>query len=171
MVPVRRAVDYTLQAHAPYPAMALDRLWSVIALNEPAQLLFKPLGIEAGSNLLHFVTSSPVATLVENWPEVAHHTARRLRTESLAQGGVSELDKAADILAAVGGSATLSEFPVVPTVYRFGEMRLSLFSTIAQFGTPTDLALDDLKIELYFPTDEQTRQFLESLSPPKDSSS
>ena len=83
---------------------------------------------------------------------------------------MSELDKAADILAAVGGSATLSELPVVPTVYRFGEMRLSLFSTIAQFGTPTDLALDDLKIELYFPTDEQTRQFLESLSPPGDSS-
>ncbi|MGB7336606.1 MAG: transcriptional regulator, partial [Salaquimonas sp.] len=50
--------------------------------------------------------------------------------------------------------------PVVPTIFRLGDMRLSLFGTIAQFGTPEDLTLDDLKIELFFPSDEASREVL-----------
>ena len=41
-------------------------------------------------------------------------------------------------------------------IVSLGETRLSMFSTIAQFGTPEDIALDDLKIELYYPMDGQT---------------
>jgi hypothetical protein len=43
-------------------------------------------------------------------------------------------------------------------------LRLSLFTTIAQFGTPEDLALDDLKIELFFPSDKETEATLRALS-------
>ena len=53
--------------------------------------------------------------------------------------------------------------PVVPTVFRQGDLRLSLFTTIAQFGTPEDLALDDLKIELFFPSDDATDAILKAM--------
>ena len=43
-------------------------------------------------------------------------------------------------------------------------MRLSLFAIIAQFGTPEDLALDDLKIELFFPADSETELALRAMS-------
>ena len=39
----------------------------------------------------------------------------------------------------------------IPAIFRNGDIRLSLFATLAQFGTAEDLPLDDLRIELYFP--------------------
>ena len=53
--------------------------------------------------------------------------------------------------------------PVVPTIFRPGSMRLSLIATIAQFGTPDEVALDDLKLEFYFPADKPTEQVLREL--------
>ncbi|MFG5380643.1 hypothetical protein [Yoonia sp. R2-816] len=98
--------------------------------------------------------------VIENWPAVAHYAAMRLRTESAAQGGVAALDRVADHLAAVPGAPQQPTGPVVPTIYRAGPLRLSLIATIAQFGTPEDLMLDDLRIELYFPADTVTADIL-----------
>lgn len=160
MAPVRAAVDYTLNQHAPYPALAIDRLWSIVQMNGPAQGLFGPLKLHQGDSLLELMLSDILPPLIENWPQVAHHAAQRLRTESTAQGGVALFDKAAEKLAEVPMSTPHSSGPVVPTIFRAGSIRLSLFTTIAQFGTPEDLTLDDLKIELYFPADHETEKAL-----------
>lgn len=164
MAPVRTAVDYTLNQHAPYPALAIERLWKIVQMNEPAERLLGPLNLSEGDSLLELMLSDFLPPLIENWPEVAHHTAQRLRTESTAQGGVSTLDDAAEKLAAVPIGIQHSNSPVVPTIYRAGTIRLSLFSTIAQFGTPEDLTLDDLKIELYFPADSETEDALRAMA-------
>lgn len=163
MAPIRAAVDYTLEQHAPYPGLAIDRLWSVVRMNRPAAMLFGQLGLAEGDNLLDLMLSDALPDMIENWSQVAHHVAQRLRTESAAQGGVSELDRAADRLGEVPSREISTPMPVVPTTLRAGDQRLSLFSTIAQFGTPEDLTLDDLKIELYFPADDATRTVFESM--------
>ncbi len=160
MAPVRAAVDYTLERHAPYPAIAIDRLWTVVNMNAPAKQLFGFVGLVEGDSLLDLMVSDALPSVIENWPDVAHHAAQRLRTESAAQGGVAELDSAADVLAAVGGVGRAPLGPVAPTIFRAGPLRLSLFGTIAQFGTPEDLTLDDLRIELYFPADKATEKVL-----------
>jgi hypothetical protein len=93
-----------------------------------------------------------------------HHMLVRLRTESLHLGGDQILDAAAEKLsAALGPQASAPATPlaaVIPTRYRAGDITLSLFSTIAQFGTAEDIALADLKIEMLFPADEATREVL-----------
>lgn len=160
MAPIRMAVEHTLKRHSPYPAIAIDRLWTIVQANEPAEKLFGFIGATVGSSMIELILSDTIAQLIENWPEVAHHAAQRLRIESTAQGGVPEFEHAAAQLSKVPWRPEPAENPVVPTIYRFGDQRLSLFSTIAQFGTPTDLTLDDLKIELFFPADESTDQFL-----------
>lgn len=160
MAPIRSALDHTLTQHAPYPAFAVNRLWKVVRLNQPAKRLFRMVGVVEGSSLLDLVASGALSEFVENWPEVAHHSAQRLRTESAALGGVGELDWAANVLSDVPHQSQDHTSPVVPTIYKAGDLRLSLFSTIAQFGTPVDLTLEDLKIELFFPADEQTKQLL-----------
>jgi hypothetical protein len=33
MAPVRAAIEYTLAAHTPYPAIAIDRRWIVFKMN------------------------------------------------------------------------------------------------------------------------------------------
>ena len=160
MAPVRAAMNHSLERHAPYPALAVDRLWSVVAMNAPARMLFGTLGVAEGGSLLDLMISDVLPPLIENWPDVAHHVAQRLRTESAAQGGIARLDDVADALADVPGAGRTPIGPVVPTIYRFGALRLSLFAIIAQFGTPEDVTLDDLKIEFYFPADAVTRDTL-----------
>ncbi len=165
MAPIRVAIDHTLARHAPYPGLAVDRLWTVLRMNEPARALFGLIGLVEGASLLELMRSDALPPLVENWPDVAHHVSLRLRTESAAQGGIPALDRVADHLATVPGASERAVGPVVPTIYRAGPTRLALFSTIAQFGTPEDLTLDDLRIELFFPADPETDKTLRTLTP------
>lgn len=163
MAPVRAAIDHTLKNHAPYPAIALDADWALVRMNEPAEKLFAMLGVSEGASLLDLMLQPHMPHVIENWPEVARHTALRLRTESAAQGGRDNLDRVAEHLEAVECEVSDAVTPVVSAIYRAGEIRLSLFATIAQFGTPEDVTLDNLKIELFFPSDEATEVFLSAM--------
>jgi len=93
MAPIRHAMEQMLDRHAPYPAFAFDRRWTLLKMNSPAKLLFSSFDIVEGSCILDFLTSNQVPDLIENWPEVAYQAAQRLRTESAVQGGVPEFDR------------------------------------------------------------------------------
>jgi transcriptional regulator with XRE-family HTH domain len=168
MAPVREAIDWTIARHAPYPAVVMDRLWHLVSLNRPATQLFAGLGLGPGDSLLDAIMAPDgPSRFIENWPEVAYHTLLRLRAESAAGGGISVLDAAADHLAADPAIAAWQPpdiLPaIVPTIYNAGGLRLSLMSTYAQFGTAEEVALADMKIELMFPADPQTRDLLQRL--------
>lgn len=164
LAPVRAALAHIMENHAPYPAFALDRDWRVVDMNGPSRQLFGVFGLSEGGSLIEIILRGEVQAMIENWPEVAHHTAQRLRTESAAQGGSPVLDAAAEALAQTPYPGAHTGPPVLSTIYRAGGMRLSLFSTIAQFGTPEDLILDDLKIEMFFPADPETEAALRAMA-------
>jgi transcriptional regulator with XRE-family HTH domain len=162
LAPIQAAIHYLLERHAPYPAIAVNKLWTVVSMNRPATVLFGQLGISPGTSLLDVMVSKVFQNAIENWPEVAHYAVARLRTESAAQGGVAALDFTANALSR-GLVAVDEKKPLgvaMPTIFKVGEFRLALFSLIAQFGTPEDVTVDDLKIELYFPSDEATENAL-----------
>ena len=164
MTPILEAVSWTLERHAPYPGLVLDRLWQIVKLNAPAAKLFAPLGLAEGKSLLDLVTNPMMPNLIENWPEVAHHTMLRLRAESAAAGGIPELEATIQHLS--GHSQITNDIPLgpaIPTIYRFGDQRLSLFGTIAHFSTINDETLDDLRIELFFPADQESADWLTSM--------
>lgn len=169
MAHVRAAVDWTLQRHDPYPAFALDRHWHVVRLNRSAALLLSGAGVEEGDSLLEaLLDRDRLAPMLENRAEVIEHMIARLRTESTHLGGDPVLDAAIErLLADPDHKPRAAETPLpilVPARYRVGNMILSLFSTIAQFGSAEDIALTELKIELMFPEDEPTRAVLVSLA-------
>jgi transcriptional regulator with XRE-family HTH domain len=164
MAPVRRAVSRQLDRHMPWPGLALDRLWVIREANPTAAALFGALGVGVGDSLVELMTSGALAGVVENWPEVAHHAAIRLGTESAALGGVPEFDAAIRYLSGFPAPKVGQAQPVIPTVLRHGGMRLAMFATISQFGTPEDLLLDDLKVELYFPMDEATETAFQGMA-------
>ncbi len=169
MAQIHEAVDWMLQRHAPYPALALDRHWTIVRANMPATFLIAAADLKEGDNLLHAMTNTEMMKdLLENWQEVAQHMIMRLRTESSHLGGDKVLDAAARKLV-----ASLAEEdwhndgvlpPVVPARYRAGTGTLAFFSTLAQFGTAEDIALAELKIEMMFPADEATKTALLNLS-------
>lgn len=156
MAPIRQAVDWQLERHLPYPGLAVDRFWTVRQANATATALFGTLGIGVGDSMLDLLMSDALPQVVENWSEVAHNAAIRLRTESAALGGIPEFEAAVKYLSSEEQQGEPKPDPVVPTILRVGDLRLSMFATISQFGTPEDLLLDDLKIETYFPMDETT---------------
>ena len=164
MTPVRAAIDWTLERHDPFPAFALDAHWSLVSLNKCAERLLGAAGLQAGDSLLDaFVADDRLPTMIDNWPEVARHMSSRLRTESAYLGGDDVLDRAAHILSKAQGDPPEANgiLPAVTAVrYRPGDVILSFFSTIAQFGTAEDIALADMKIEFLFPADEITREYL-----------
>jgi hypothetical protein len=47
--------------------------------------------------------------------------------------------------------------PVLPMHFQKGGTSLRLFTTIATLGTPQDITLQELRIESFFPMDDETR--------------
>ena len=169
MASVRRAMDWTITRHAPYPGLIMDRLWRIVAMNRTGQAIFGAAGFGEGTSLLDALTDpGRFEALIENWGEVGHHTLLRLRGESARAGGLAELDRAAAFLAADPRIAAfvpqVRTTAVIPTLYRMGDQRLALFSTYAQFGSAEEVGLADMKIELMFPADEAARQMLEAIA-------
>jgi len=162
MAPVAQALEWTLARHAPYPGLALDRFWKIEAMNTPAQQLFTGLGISLGDSLLNLMCDPVMPDLIENWPTVAHMAALRLRAESAAVGGEPQLDRVADYLAQQPAPGDLPNGPAIPTIYRVGEMRLSLLGMISVFSSANDETIDDLRLELFYPADPETETYLKA---------
>jgi hypothetical protein len=45
---------------------------------------------------------------------------------------------------------------------------LKLFTTLTTFGTPLDITIDELAIELFFPADDKSDQMLRSIAHTRD---
>lgn len=169
MTQVRAAMGWMIDRHAPYPALVLDRLWRIVALNPPAARLFGTVGFAEGASLLDALSDpSAFSSLIENWIEVGHHTALRLKAESARAGGIAALDRAVAALMAdpeiAAHQPRATGRAILPTVYRLGDRRLAMFSTYAQFGAAEEVALSDMKIELMFPADSEARSILEGMA-------
>ena len=168
MSPVRQAVDWMLERHDPYPAFALDRHWHVQKMNRTASTLLAGLGLGPGDSLIGALAGNEsFRAAIENLDQVVAHAIARLRTEIAHIGGDPVLEVAmADLIELdVAGQVPDGVLPAfVPTQFRAGGMVLSLFSTLAQFGTAEDVALAEMKIEMMFPADETTRQVLMAMA-------
>lgn len=159
MEPIRKAIAHMIEGHSPYPAFVFDRHWTVLDANVCGRAMLTGFGLQTGDSFIDFLlTPGRGAELVENWPEVADHLAARFRLESAHLGGDPVLERAAaELTMAPGGEAEPAkggDLPPVLTVrFRVGEQIYPMFSTITQFGTAEDIALADIKIEMFFPMD------------------
>lgn len=168
--PLMAAIDWTIQRHEPYPAFVIDRHWVLKRMNRPATMLFGGAGLSEGHSMLEALISDPVLrSAIEDIDDMLAHIRTRLRTEISHLGGDEVLEQAVARIESLPEYQSPPAFDetivpaVIPAKYRAGEITLSLFSTIAQFGTAEDLALADLRIEMLFPADDATRTFFEML--------
>jgi hypothetical protein len=101
---------------------------------------------------------------IENWEQIALWLARRLRAEAIAEGiDPADDPEIAALLADPQLTALARDARVEPAAtpaltarFRVGDTRLALFSFIATVGTPFDTALQDLRLEFFFPADAAT---------------
>lgn len=168
--PFRAILNEMISRHAPNPAMLVDRHWTVIEANaSAAQLLSALSGDSDERNIVRTITSSASAeAVIDNYAEVLAELHARIQMEALEAGDDPVLT---ELLAALEGArvrfpqttASTQRRPLLPLILNTPAGRLSFLSTIAHFGTTEDVTIRDLRLELLFPADDQTRVALTKL--------
>ncbi|MGQ0543643.1 MAG: helix-turn-helix domain-containing protein [Blastocatellia bacterium] len=176
MTAVRAAVDVILAGHEPNPAIAIDRRWTLHAMNKAAELLTKmvdPLLVEPPVNVLRFcLHPNGLAKHIANYFEWRHfliaHLDRQveLTGDHVLSALVEELREYPPPRGAIRPreNAEIKHNIAVPLKLStdFGE--LSFMSVTTVFGTPIEITLEELAIESFFPTDAFTTEFLKQAS-------
>ncbi|HEY8537144.1 MAG TPA: helix-turn-helix transcriptional regulator [Vicinamibacterales bacterium] len=164
----RRAVDLVLAGHEPYPALAVDRHWTLVAANRAVQPLLAGVAsalLEPPVNVLR-LTLHPdgLAGRIANPGEWRAHLLHRLQRQVDVSGDAGLADLLEELrgypVPATAGEETLFDPDafVVPFRLRTGAGTLSFFSTTTVFGTPVDITLSELALETFFPADAETAQ-------------
>lgn len=169
----REAVALILRAHAPHPALAVDRRWNLVAANAAvapllaavdAALLVPPVNVMRLA--LH---PCGLAPRIANFPEWRAHLLERLHRQVEASADPALAALAAELAAFPTPSAAArssSGTPggiAVPLELDTAQGRLSLISTTTVFGTPAEITLSELAIEAFYPADDATAGRLKRL--------
>lgn len=169
--PFRAVLSEMMAKHAPNPALVCDRHWNLLDANLTAKALVSgldPSGTQ--SNLIRLLSEQALASdLVANFPQVLHEMTARLQLEVLEAGNDPVLKSLLQSLEAASKAhpykpAASPRSPVVPLVFNTPDQPLSFLSVIAHFGTSEDVTVRDLRLELFFPTDDYTRNAMIALS-------
>ncbi len=158
----RRAIDMLLDKHNPYPAYAIDGHWNIVRANTAAQLFLPPDGER---NVIRLTYGGPWQALIDNWDQLAWLGVRRVQADASRFPDDPEL-KALVELATASAAAAPKTGPdgsshVMCPRFRIGDNLVSTIAVVAQFGAPLDVTLDELRIELIFPADQDADLFFQ----------
>src|SRR6516162_3865630 len=173
----RKVIDLVLAGHAPYPALAVDRHWTIVAANKAVALLLERIEaslLRAPVNALRLgLHPAGLAPRIANFAEWRAHLLTRLRRQIDLTADpvlVALLGELADYPTPAGGQSDRLhpslEYADVVVPLKFvtdGEI-LSLFSMTTVFGTPVDITLSELAIESFLPADAATAEALRRLA-------
>jgi len=168
----RQAVELVIQGHAPYPALAVDRHWTLVAANDAVPQLLS--GVDAALlrppvNVMRLALHpAGLAPRIVNLPEWRSHLLERLRRQVEASADpvlVALLDELR------GYPVPYAPRPPRPARDNAGIVLpfelatdagvLAFFSTITVFGTPIDVTLSELALECFYPADAATAEILQ----------
>jgi len=176
MAAARRAVDLVLKGHEPFPALAVDRHWNLVAHNALVPLLMEGAAAELVQppvNVLRLsLRPDGLASRIANLAQWRAHLLERLQ-QQIAATGDGKLVALHDELAAFPAPNVGHDAPaaggelsgvVVPFQLATPSGVLSFISTTTIFGTPVDITLQELAVESFFPADAQTAAALTALA-------
>jgi transcriptional regulator with XRE-family HTH domain len=174
---VREALDLILTAQEPYPAVVVDRGWNLVAANSAMAALaawVDPALLQPPVNVMRVgLHPRGLAHWTINLGEVRAYFLGRLARQVAITG---DTDLAALLEEVTGYPGERDPDPAGETAARniitpLMRMRspdgdeLSLFATVATFGTATEVTTSELSIELTFPADAATAETLQKLRP------
>jgi transcriptional regulator with XRE-family HTH domain len=178
MARVLDAVRTMLANQEPYPAVAVDRAWTIRLANKAFERLTGLLGDDLWArtggggerNLMRlFFHPAGVRPSITNWRAIAPVLWQRAKREAESLDGremqllLSELERYQDpdVLRPAEEQPLL---PVLPLEIERDGIRLSLFTTITTFGTAQDVTADELRIECFFAADDATAERFKALA-------
>lgn len=171
----RQAVDLVLAGHEPYPALAIDRHWTLVAANRaiaPLLVAADPILLQPPVNVIRFsLHPAGLAPHIINYQEWRAHVLARLRRQIDISADPVLTELLRDI-AAYPAPAARTHTPVppqaepqvvVPFRLRTDAGDLAFISTTTIFGTPVDITVAELAIESFFPADAATARAMRQI--------
>lgn len=175
MTAVRAAISHVLDAYAPFPALAVDRHWRMIAANRAVTPLLAgvaPKLLEPPINVLRLsLHPDGLAPAIVNLPEWREHILERLKRQATATGDAVLIELLREL--STYGDDELSARPSVDTARNrvFVPLRLAtaigtleFISTTTLFGTPLDITMSEIAIEAFLPANAETTRLLTAMS-------
>ena len=169
----RALVQRILDAHMPFPALAVDRHWHLIAHNKSALALMAgaaPQLLEPPINVLRLsLHPEGLAPQILNLADWKRHILDRLRHQfsesgdSILEGLFEEL-RSYPAPASKAPAASSEALIAVPLILNSPVGQLSFISTTTVFGTPVEVTLSELAIESFFPAEGGTAERLRRLA-------
>jgi transcriptional regulator with XRE-family HTH domain len=173
MAPAREAIKRLLAAHEPFPALAVDRHWTLIDANAAVAPLLAgvdPRLLAAPVNVLRLsLHPDGLAPRIANLAQWRGHLLERLRRQHAASGDAALAELLDELQAYPGGCSEPAgqEAPTdiaIPLRLVTGRGVLSFLSTTMLFGTPLDVTLSELAIETFLPADAATAEALRKIT-------
>lgn len=169
----RDAMEIVLKGHEPYPALAIDRHWTMLAANRAVAPFLSGIGpelLQPSVNVLRLsLHPDGLAPRIVNLAQWRTHLFARLRRQ---------IEISADTVL-IALLEELSSYPAPEIKTRGAEVEtypfvvplrlatpagvLSFMSTTTVFGTPIDVTLSELALESFFPADAATTAALRQM--------
>jgi transcriptional regulator with XRE-family HTH domain len=173
MTRVRQSLQHLLERHSPYPGVVIDRLWNSVLSNDPANRMLEgvPESLIGPPTNVFRVSLHPdgLAARTRNFPEWAAYLLGQLHRLTVVSGDPSALALEEEVsrypnVAALGGwrHRIPPDEPALMIPWRLdvGGVVHSYFTTLTSFGTPQDITLAELAVELFYPADDATEAAL-----------
>jgi transcriptional regulator with XRE-family HTH domain len=172
LLQVRKALDYIMGQQEPFPAAAVDRHWNLLKANDGmtrlTEFLVGSLPPDAKVNLADALVAPDVLRpFIVNWEDVVRYFIRSVEADAAADGTPESAELLERLLGYKGVREVLKKFsleigarPVLPLHFRKQDVSLQLFTTIATLGTPQDIAAQELRVESFFPMDDESGRTL-----------
>ncbi len=171
----RDSVDAVLKAHEPYPALAVDRHWTVIAANQGLHTMVAgadPLLLKPPINMLRLsLHPAGLAPRIANLREWRDHVINRLRLQVDQTGDAfltALLQEIRDypLPPAAPGPRPRKPYDGIIVPFRLVTIdgTLSFFSTTTLFDTPVDVTLSEIRIEAFYPADAETAEIMRRMA-------
>jgi transcriptional regulator with XRE-family HTH domain len=165
---VRAALRQVLAGHEPFPAVVIDRWWNMVDSNSGIVVLVggcAPELLEPPVNVLRLsLHPDGMAPRIVNLGQWRAHLLSPLRHRAAALGDPQLGELYEELKKYPGGidEAHPPEGVVLPLRYRHGDRELALFSVSAAVATATDVTVDELAVESFYPADASTAAALRS---------
>jgi transcriptional regulator with XRE-family HTH domain len=171
----RQAIEQILDAHKPYPAFAVDRHWDIVLSNRALPQLY----VGVASELLRPPVNAVRLTLhpqgmaprIVNLTEWRRHVIAELRRHIEARPDPGTEALLAEVMAYSPPPTRVALEPeegaqryATPLKIATDAGVVSFLSTTTVFGTPMDVTLSELALEMLFPADARTVAIVNALT-------
>ncbi len=171
-VAARQAVDLLMAQLEPYPVLVVDRYWNTLRMNAGARRWFAFFpgcdSVSPHNGVRLVFHPQGLRPFIENWERVAARLIQRVHREAAANPLDGRMKTFLEELLSYPDVPSRwrmldlddSPPPFLTVDYKWKNSTLRLFSALTTFGTALDVALQELRIESFFPADEATRAAL-----------